>query len=49
MAENDAPSCFVITPIGDRNAEIGSEERSRYEEAMQILEKVIQLRAPQST
>jgi len=42
MAENDAPSCFVITPIGDRNAEIGSEERSRYEEAIQILEKVIQ-------
>lgn len=33
---------FVIGPIGDRNAEPGSEERKRYERAIQTLEKIIE-------
>jgi hypothetical protein len=35
------PSCFVIAPIGDRNEEVGTEERTRYEEGVQLWEQVI--------
>ena len=34
--------CFVIGPIGDKNAEPGSAERRRYELSIQTLENVIQ-------
>jgi hypothetical protein len=34
--------CFVIAPIGDRNAEIGTEGRSVYEEGVQLWERVIE-------
>jgi len=33
--------CFVIGPIGDRLAPHGSEERLRYEEALEVYEEVI--------
>lgn len=39
--ESPPPSCFVIGPIGDRNASLGSPERKTYEEAIQIWEEVI--------
>lgn len=35
-------SCFVIGPIGDRQAAFGSEERLRYEQAIEIWDYVIQ-------
>lgn len=35
-------TCFVIGPIGDRQAPFGSEERLRYEQAIQIWDYVIQ-------
>jgi hypothetical protein len=41
VSENEV-ICFIIGPIGDRNAEIGSENRTRYEEAIQVYEHVIQ-------
>ena len=34
-------TCFVVGPIGNRHAEIGSAERETYEEALQIYEEVI--------
>jgi hypothetical protein len=33
--------CFIIAPIGDRNAEIGTEERTVFEEGVQLWEQVI--------
>ena len=33
--------CFVIGPIGDRNAPIGSPDRVVYEEALEIFEKIV--------
>jgi hypothetical protein len=33
--------CFVIGPIGDRDADYGSPDRTRYEEALEVFEKVI--------
>jgi hypothetical protein len=35
------PSCFVIGPIGNRFAPIGSEDRSRYEAALEVWANVI--------
>jgi hypothetical protein len=35
-------NCFVIGPIGNRHALPGSEERQTYEEAIQVLEEVIE-------
>src|ERR1700676_3102959 len=40
--ERPAVSCFVIGPIGDRDAPHGSPERKAYEEAVQVWEEVIQ-------
>jgi hypothetical protein len=34
--------CFVIGPIGDKLGEPGSPERSRYEEAVEVLEDIIE-------
>jgi hypothetical protein len=34
--------CFVIGPIGNRHAAVGSPERSTYEEALEVYEKVIE-------
>lgn len=34
--------CFVIAPIGDRNAEIGTDARAVYEEGVQLWEQVIE-------
>ncbi|MFJ9952561.1 hypothetical protein [Kitasatospora sp. NPDC091207] len=34
-------SCFVIGPIGDRHASVGSPARQAYESALQVFEKVI--------
>ena len=39
---HDVESCFVIGPIGDRIAPFGSEERQRYEEAIQIWDYVVE-------
>ena len=36
------PSCLVIGPIGDENAPYGSPERTRYEESLEVLKKVIE-------
>jgi len=36
-----ALTCFVIGPIGNRHAPLGSEERLAYEEALQVYEEVI--------
>src|SRR5437899_1697100 len=33
--------CFVIGPIGDRNAPPGSPDRQRYEDALEVFESVI--------
>jgi len=44
MAEDDVARdlvCFVIGPIGDKDAEPGSDRRKAYEDAVQILEEVI--------
>jgi hypothetical protein len=35
-------SCFVIGPIGDRHAPVGSSPRQAYEDAIQVFESVIQ-------
>jgi hypothetical protein len=35
-------TCFVISPIGDRDADASSPERRIYEDALQVLEEVIQ-------
>ncbi|MDP9439370.1 MAG: hypothetical protein M3P49_11595 [Actinomycetota bacterium] len=35
-------SCFVVGPIGDKLAPFGSEERTRYEQAMQVWDYVIE-------
>jgi hypothetical protein len=40
-SEQGARSCFVIGPIGDRQAAVGSEERLRYEESMRVWDYVI--------
>jgi hypothetical protein len=32
---------FVIGPIGDKDAQVGSEARVSFEEAVQVLEEVI--------
>jgi hypothetical protein len=37
-----ARTCFVIGPIGNRHAADSSEERLRYEEALQVFEEIIQ-------
>ena len=43
MTNADSPLvCFVISPIGDRLAEPGSDERHTYEESIQTFEKIIQ-------
>ena len=34
--------CFVVGPIGDRLAPVGSDERERYEQAIDVYENVIQ-------
>jgi len=36
-------TCFIIGPIGDKFAPIGSPERERYEAALEVFEKVIVL------
>jgi antitoxin component of RelBE/YafQ-DinJ toxin-antitoxin module len=42
MSESEKKkTCFVIGPIGDRHAPLGSRERETYEEALAVLEKVI--------
>ena len=33
--------CFVIGPIGDKDAEVGTDNRRRYEDALQVYERVI--------
>jgi len=38
----EAPSCLVIGPIGDEHAPIDTEPRTRYEEALQVLSKIIE-------
>ncbi|MGZ5451696.1 MAG: hypothetical protein ACXW5U_27875 [Thermoanaerobaculia bacterium] len=40
----DAPelSCFVIGPIGDRDADLGTPERDAYEAAIEVLERIIE-------
>jgi hypothetical protein len=38
---NDGLSCFVIGPIGDELAPIGSENRKRWEDAIEVWETVI--------
>jgi hypothetical protein len=35
------PNCFVIGPIGDKFAPLGSPGRERYEESIEVFEKVI--------
>ena len=40
IPEADA-TCFVIGPIGDRQAAVGSEERLRYEQSMRVWDYVI--------
>jgi hypothetical protein len=40
-AESLARRCFVIGPIGNRNAPAWSPERQRYEEALQVFRQVI--------
>jgi len=35
-------TCFVIGPIGDKDADIGTRERLAYEEAIQVLEEIIE-------
>jgi hypothetical protein len=46
MAEPESPSsdltCFVIGPIGEKDASLGSRDRVIYEEAIQVLEEIIQ-------
>jgi hypothetical protein len=37
-----ALTCFVIGPIGNRHAPVGSEERLVYEDALQVLEEVVE-------
>lgn len=34
--------CFVVGPIGDRHAPVGSDARNVYEQAIEVLEKVIE-------
>jgi hypothetical protein len=41
-SEHGIESCFVISPIGDKLAPFGSDERKRYEEAIQIWDYVIE-------
>lgn len=41
IREGPAISCFVIGPIGDRDAAHGSPERNTYEQAVQVWEEVI--------
>jgi hypothetical protein len=41
-SEHRIETCFVIGPIGDRQAPFGSDERQRYEEAIQIWDYVIE-------
>lgn len=38
----DDQKCFVIGPIGDKNAEYGTEQREAYEQAIEVLEEIIQ-------
>src|SRR5213594_637513 len=40
-AEESRENWFVIGPIGDRHAELGSDERVRYEQALEVYDKVI--------
>jgi hypothetical protein len=40
-SEHRIESCFVISPIGDRLAPFDSDERRRYEEAIQIWDYVV--------
>lgn len=35
-------SCFVIGPIGDRDADLGTAEREAYEQAIEVLERIIE-------
>lgn len=35
------PTCFIIGPIGDKFAPLGSTDRERYEESLEVFEKVI--------
>src|SRR5205823_2372914 len=47
MTQDDAVeardvSCFVIGPIGDKDAPVNSEARLAYEDAIQVFEEVIQ-------
>ncbi|HJQ39883.1 MAG TPA: hypothetical protein VKB93_22300 [Thermoanaerobaculia bacterium] len=35
-------TCFVIGPIGDKDADAGSDERRAYEDAVQVLEEVVE-------
>lgn len=41
MSSADQLRCFVIGPIGDKDAEQGSEQRETYEQAIEVLEEVI--------
>ncbi len=41
MSSADQLRCFVIGPIGDKDAEQGSEPRETYEQAIEVLEEVI--------
>ena len=41
-SERERLRCFVIGPIGSQFAEAGSEARQRYEEAVEIVEEVIE-------
>ncbi len=40
--EDERPVCFVIGPIGNANADIGTEARTAYEQAIQVLEHVVE-------
>ena len=40
--DTELPTCFVIGPIGDMHAEIGSETRATYEKGIQLVEQVLE-------
>ncbi len=41
-SDRSIESCFIIGPIGDRLAPYGTEERQKYEDAIQVLSNIIE-------
>lgn len=39
--EEEPPSCFIICPIGDKDADIGSPERDIWENSIEIFEEIV--------